>query len=89
MEIDTRGSHFYLALYWAEALANQDKSAELKSTFEKVYAELSANEGKITEELIESQGGSKDIGGYYLPDAAKAAAALRPSTTLNAILDTI
>ncbi|MFC4097032.1 NADP-dependent isocitrate dehydrogenase [Euzebyella saccharophila] len=89
MEIDTRGSHFYLALYWAEALVNQDKSAELKATFEKVYGELRSKEEQIAKELIESQGSTKDVGGYYLPDSDKAAAAMRPSQTLNSILDAI
>ena len=89
MELDTRGSHFYLALYWAEALASQDKNEELKSTFAKVYQELSENESKIAQELIDSQGSTKDVGGYYLPDLEKVAKAMRPSSTLNSILDTI
>ncbi|WP_209399927.1 NADP-dependent isocitrate dehydrogenase [Pseudozobellia sp. WGM2] len=89
MELDTRGSHFYLALYWAEALATQDKNDELKSTFTKVYQELSENESKIAQELIDSQGSTKDVGGYYLPDLEKVAKAMRPSATLNSILDTI
>ncbi|PKA96643.1 isocitrate dehydrogenase [Flavobacteriaceae bacterium MAR_2009_75] len=89
MELDTRGSHFYLALYWAEALAAQDKNDELKLTFTKVYQELSENESKIAQELIDSQGSTKDVGGYYLPDLEKVAKAMRPSSTLNSILDTI
>ncbi|SHI95296.1 NADP-dependent isocitrate dehydrogenase [Pseudozobellia thermophila] len=89
MEIDTRGSHFYLALYWAEALASQDKDQELKGVFGKVYQQLSEKEEQIVKELIECQGSPKDIGGYYLPDAQKVSSAMRPSSTLNSILDTI
>ncbi|WP_420322849.1 NADP-dependent isocitrate dehydrogenase [Flagellimonas sp.] len=88
-ELDTRGSHFYLALYWAEQLANQDTDASLKAIFENVFNELSSKEEQIAKELIEAQGNSVDIGGYYLPDAAKASNAMRPSATLNSILDTI
>lgn len=85
-QIDNRGSHFYLALYWAEALANQDKDAELKATFEKIYNALVANEAKINEELIAAQGKAQDIGGYYRPIDAKAEKAMRPSVTFNEIL---
>ncbi|MGX1929159.1 NADP-dependent isocitrate dehydrogenase [Flagellimonas sp. 2504JD4-2] len=88
-ELDTRGSHFYLALYWAEQLANQDADASLKSTFAKVFEALNASEGQIAQELIDAQGTSMDIGGYYLPDASKASTAMRPSNTLNTILDSI
>lgn len=88
-EIDNRGSHFYLALYWAEALANQTKDPELKAKFEKVYKQLSENEEKINKELIDAQGKPQDIGGYYRPDDAKASKAMRPSPTLNAIIDSI
>jgi isocitrate dehydrogenase len=84
--IDNRGSHFYLALYWAQALAAQSKDAALKAVFTPVAAKLAANEAKIVAEMIAVQGKPTDIGGYYLPDAAKASAALRPSATLNAIL---
>jgi isocitrate dehydrogenase len=87
--IDNRGSHFYLALYWAEALANQTSDAELKAKFEKIYADLSANEEKIVKELIDAQGTAQDIGGYYKPDAQKASVAMRPSSTLNSIIDNI
>ena len=87
--IDNRGSHFYLALYWAEALAAQDKDADLKALFTPVAEQLAANEGQIVEELLAVQGKPVDIGGYYLPDDAKANAALRPSETLNAILAAI
>lgn len=88
-EIDNRGSHFYLALYWAEALANQTKDAELKAKFEKIYKQLSENEKKINDELIGAQGKPQDIGGYYRPDDVKASKAMRPSATLNAIIDSI
>ncbi len=88
-EIDNRGSHFYLAMYWAEALAAQDKDADLKANFSKVYTELKANEDKINAELIGAQGKPQDIGGYYRPVFAKATAAMRPSATLNAIIDAI
>ena len=86
-EIDTRGSHFYLALYWAEALANQDKDAELKALFSKVSAEINSKEAQIIKELIDCQGATKEIGGYYMPNAEMAASAMRPSETLNSILD--
>ncbi|HLK18673.1 MAG TPA: NADP-dependent isocitrate dehydrogenase [Bryobacteraceae bacterium] len=86
-EIDNRGSTFYLALAWAKALAAQNEDAELKERFTRVAAALAANEGKITQELLAAQGKPVDIGGYYLPDDAKCAAAMRPSATLNAIID--
>ncbi len=85
-EIDNRGSHFYLALYWAQALAAQGKSAALQARFKKLAETLAANEAKINAELIAAQGKPVDIGGYYLPDPAKASAAMRPSATLNAAL---
>ncbi|RDY61293.1 NADP-dependent isocitrate dehydrogenase [Flagellimonas nanhaiensis] len=88
-ELDTRGSHFYLALYWAEHLAQQDEDQELKSIFEKVSEELSSNEKQIAQELIDAQGSATDIGGYYLPDAELASKAMRPSDTLNKILSAI
>ncbi|CAH2030295.1 NADP-dependent isocitrate dehydrogenase [Trichlorobacter ammonificans] len=88
-QIDNRGSHFYLALYWAEALAAQTKDAELKTKFEKIAKQLADNEVKINEELIGAQGKPVDMGGYYRPDPAKTAAAMRPSPTLNAIIDGI
>ena len=84
--IDNRGSHFYLALYWAHALAAQDADADLKKTFAPVAEKLAAAEKTIVEELITVQGKPTDIGGYYQPDDAKASAALRPSKTLNSIL---
>jgi isocitrate dehydrogenase len=85
-EIDNRGSHFYLALYWAQALAAQGKSAALQARFRKLAETLAANEAKINAELIAAQGKPVDIGGYYLPDPAKVSAAMRPSATLNAAL---
>ena len=83
---DNRGSHFYLALYWAEALAAQNSDAELKAIFTPVAEQLSANESKIAEELIAVQGQPIEIGGYYQPDDRLASAALRPSATFNGIL---
>ena len=83
---DNRGSHFYLALYWAEALAQQTKDADLKSQFTPVAAELKVAELKIAEELVAVQGFPVDIGGYYNPDEKKVSQAMRPSGTLNAIL---
>ncbi|WCL50028.1 NADP-dependent isocitrate dehydrogenase [Leptospira sp. GIMC2001] len=88
-EIDNRGSHFYLALYWSEALANQTKDSELKAKFEKVYKSLSENESTINAELIGAQGKPVDLGGYYHPDKKKTEAAMRPSKTLNGIVDSM
>lgn len=88
-ELDTRGSHFYLALYWAEALANQDQDAELKSTFSEVYNQMNSAASQITNELLEVQGTNQDIGGYYKPNPELVAMAMRPSATLNTILDEI
>jgi isocitrate dehydrogenase len=87
--IDNRGSHFYLALYWTQALAAQNDDAGLKAIFTPVAGQLAANEAKIVEELLAVQGKPVDIGGYYLPDEAKANAALRPSATFNGILAAI
>ena len=84
--IDNRGSHFYLTLYWAQALAAQDKDVELAAVFAPIAAELAANESKIVEELLAVQGKPVDIGGYYMPSDALASAALRPSPTFNTIL---
>jgi isocitrate dehydrogenase len=84
--IDNRGSHFYLALYWAQALAAQTKDAELQARFKPLAETLSKNEAKINGELIGAQGKPVDIGGYYLPDSTKTSAAMRPSATLNAAL---
>lgn len=88
-EIDNRGSHFYLTLYWAEALANQTKSPGLQAKFKDVYASLKDNESKINEELINAQGSSVDIEGYYLPNQEVLAKAMRPSNTLNTIINSI
>jgi isocitrate dehydrogenase len=88
-EIDNRGSHFYLALYWAEALAQQTKDAELKARYAKVAKQLGDNEAKIASELLAAQGKPVDMGGYYRPDPAKTGAAMRPSPTLNAIVDSM
>ena len=88
-ELDTRGSHFYLALYWAQALAAQDKDPELKARFADVAGRLAENEDKIVQELNDAQGQAMDIGGYYRPVNDMAASAMRPSPTLNAILDAI
>ncbi len=84
--IDIRGSHFYLALYWAQALAAQTTDTDLKKTFTPLAEKLTANESKIVAELIAVQGHPTDIGGYYAPDDAKASAALRPSKTMNDII---
>jgi len=88
-EIDNRGSSFYLALYWAEALAAQEEDAGLKTRFEPVAATLRENETKIADELLAVQGAPVDIGGYYDPDENLADRAMRPSATLNAIIDGI
>jgi len=87
--IDNRGSHFYLALYWAQELAAQNKDADLKARFTPVAEKLGAAESVIVKELVDAQGKGVDIGGYYQPDEAKAGAALRPSKTLNDILASI
>ncbi|MEO8905616.1 MAG: NADP-dependent isocitrate dehydrogenase [Polyangiaceae bacterium] len=87
--IDNRGSHFYLALYWAEELAAQTKDAELKALFSPVATKLKAAEDAIVKELASAQGKPVDLGGYYQPDDAKASLALRPSKTLNDILATL
>ncbi|MCH7816604.1 MAG: NADP-dependent isocitrate dehydrogenase, partial [Proteobacteria bacterium] len=88
-ELDSRGSHFYLAMYWAQALAEQDADQQLKSKFTRLASELSVNESKIIEELISVQGVSMDIGGYYKPDPDLIAAAMRPSATFNGILSQV
>lgn len=88
-QIDNRGSHFYLAMYWAEALANQTSDADIAAKFAPVAKAMSENEAKINEELIGAQGKPQDVGGYYHPDTGRAYAAMRPSATLNAIVDAI
>jgi isocitrate dehydrogenase len=87
--IDNRGSHFYLAMYWAQALAAQNADVALKAKFAPLAEALTANEAKIVEELVAVQGQPVDIGGYYHPDMAKLAKAMRPSATLNAALATL
>jgi isocitrate dehydrogenase len=87
--LDNRGSHFYLALYWAQALAAQDEDGGLKKIFAPLAAELACNEQKIVGELAAVQGHPADIGGYYRPDDDKASAAMRPSATFNRILSAL
>jgi isocitrate dehydrogenase len=86
-EIDNRGSTYYLAMYWAQALAAQANDAELAARFAPVAEALAANEDTITRELLNAQGRTLDLGGYYLPDDAMTEAAMRPSATFNAIID--
>ncbi|MBI4667072.1 MAG: NADP-dependent isocitrate dehydrogenase [Nitrospinae bacterium] len=88
-DIDNRGSHFYLAMYWAQALAAQDKDAELKALFAPVAKKLAESEARIVAELNEAQGKPADLGGYYLKDRGKTSKVMRPSATLNAIIDSI
>ncbi|TNE74050.1 NADP-dependent isocitrate dehydrogenase [bacterium] len=88
-QIDNRGSHFYLAMYWAQALAEQTQDAELKAKFAPIAKALTEQETQISTELIGAQGKPQDIGGYYHPDHAKSEKAMRPSATLNAIIDSI
>jgi isocitrate dehydrogenase len=88
-ELDNRGSHFYLALYWAQALAEQTRDKELQARFTKAAKQLAENEAKILGELTAAQGKPQDIGGYYRPDFNKVSRAMRPSATLNAIIDSI
>ena len=88
-EIDNRGSSFYLALYWAQALAAQNKDAGLKKRFTEAAEKLKENEEKITAELLEVQGSPVDLGGYYMTDPKKASGIMRPSKTLNSIIDSM
>ena len=88
-ELDNRGSHFYFALYWAQALAEQEVDPELQFRFSSIAGELSVNENKILEELDAAQGDPVDIGGYFMPDDQKASEAMRPSQTLNKIISDI
>ncbi|MCC7201837.1 MAG: NADP-dependent isocitrate dehydrogenase, partial [Nitrospirae bacterium] len=88
-EIDNRGSHFYLALYWAQALAAQDEDKELKTRFTPLAKALTENEAKIAGELIAAQGKPQDTGGYYFPDPEKTSKAMRPSATFSAALAAI
>ncbi|MCK4675286.1 MAG: NADP-dependent isocitrate dehydrogenase, partial [Gammaproteobacteria bacterium] len=88
-ELDTRGSHFYLGMYWAQALAEQSDDEELQALFTPVAKQLTDNESKIVAELAEVQGKPADIGGYYRPDKALASSVMRPSATLNAVINSI
>jgi isocitrate dehydrogenase len=88
-QIDNRGSHFYLAMYWAESLAEQTSNPQISATFAPVAKAMKENEARINEELIAAQGSPQDVGGYYHPNSEKAYAAMRPSSTLNAIVDGI
>jgi isocitrate dehydrogenase len=88
-ELDTRGSHFYLALYWAQTLAEQNEDTDIKKIFENVAEELGTNEQKIVDELNAAQGKPMDIGGYYQPDEKLASKAMRPSLTLNSIIESV
>ncbi len=88
-QLDNRGSHFYLAKYWAEALAAQNEDADLKNTFAGVAKAMNDNEDKIVAEIAASEGSPFDIGGYYMPNDDLAAQAMRPSATLNGIIDSI
>jgi isocitrate dehydrogenase len=87
MQLDNRGSHFYLAMYWAEALASQDTDAELAAEFAGVAAGMRSSEVKIVEELNGSQGSPMDLKGYFMPEPSVARQAMRPSATLNELLN--
>jgi len=86
-ELDTRGSHFYLAMYWAQALASQSDDEELKALFIPVAEQLTNNEDRIVEELNSAQGSEVELGGYYQADTDMASAVMRPSVTLNSVID--
>jgi isocitrate dehydrogenase len=86
-ELDNRGSQFYLALYWAQELAEQTEDQELADHFAKLAKSLGEKEEAVVSELAEVQGHSVDIGGYYYPDSEKTAAVMRPSKTLNSVLE--
>jgi isocitrate dehydrogenase len=88
-ELDTRGSHFYLALYWARSLAGQSRETELQARFSRAATKLGNNEAKIIDELNAAQGQPVDIGGYFRPDTEKTTLAMRPSATFNAIIDSL
>ena len=88
-ELDNRGSHYYLALYWAQELEKQEQDLELKNRFSEIADKLSSNEAKITKELIDAQGQPMNIEGYYFPNEKLAAKAMRPSSTLNRIIDNL
>jgi isocitrate dehydrogenase len=86
-QLDNRGSHFYLALYWAQALAAQNKDTALQTRFAPIADQLAAQESTIVAELAAAQGKAVDMGGYYHPNFAKTEAAMRPSTVFNAIIN--
>jgi len=88
-ELDNRGSHFYLTLYWATALANQQQDRELQAAFAPLAEALQANETAIVDELNAAQGVSMDLGGYYRPEINLASTAMRPSATFNRLLSTL
>ena len=88
-EIDNRGSSFYLALYWAHALASQLKDMDMQPRFATIAGALEQNENDIVKELLEVQGQPVDLGGYFMPDEEKAAKVMRPSITLNGIIDSM
>ncbi|MBZ4296285.1 NADP-dependent isocitrate dehydrogenase, partial [Mycobacterium tuberculosis] len=88
-ELDNRGSHFYLAMYWAEELARQTEDAELAQSFQQVASELRANEDTINAELLGVQGSPADLGGYYWPKPELVSGVMRPSATLNRIMDSL
>ena len=88
-EIDNRGSHFYLTMYWAQELARQDKDPELKEKFTKVAAQLEENEVRINDEMMAAQGSPMDLGGYYKTDPNLAGPAMRPSQTFNGIIASV
>merc|ERR1711862_931431 len=88
-EIDNRGSHFYLAMYWADAIAAQNSDLELKKEFAALAQAMKVNEAQIAKELIDCQGEALDIGGYYYPDPVKLSRLMRPSATLNKLIDAV
>jgi isocitrate dehydrogenase len=88
-ELDNRGSHFYLAMYWAQALTEQAENSELQANFAELAKTLAENEDKIVTELNNAQGSAVNIDGYYMPDAALASQVMRPSATLNSVLETV
>ncbi len=88
-ELDTRGSHFYLALSWARTLAAQTKDTDLQAKFTLVAKELTDNESSIAQEMIQCQGQPVDLGGYYMPEFAKVSSAMRPSAIFNKVIDSL